>query len=87
MKIKTINLDDRIESQKGQRSKTDKVIVASLLVCQIFFNTFLPFLLGIFFCQTNAFIFFVLLLLLLLFNIQIEYKKDGEIKIKVLRNV
>jgi len=87
MKIKIINLDERIEVPQKKRNITDKFILASLLVCQIFFNTVLPFTLGYFFFQTNSIIFFLFMLILVFFNIQIEYNKEGEIKIKVVRNV
>jgi len=87
MKIKTIKLEDRLKEGKTPTSLIDKIIMASLIIGQIFFNTFLPFLFGFYLYATKNLIFFGLVLVLLFFNIQIEYKKDGDINIKVIRNV
>lgn len=87
MKIRTINLNDRIKKVKVEKSLSNKLILVLLLVCQIFINTLFPFIFGFYFAKTNSFIFLLLLFFSIIFNIQIEQKKDGEIKIKVLRNV
>lgn len=87
MKIKTINLDDRIKNPKKKRSLQERFIISLLLISQIILNTLMPFTLGYYFCQTKSFVFFIFMLIGLIFNIQIEYTDKEEIKIKVLRNV
>jgi len=87
MKITTLNLNDRIENQKERKSFSDKMLLVLLLVCQVFINTLFPFTFGYYFARTNSFIFLLLLIFSIIFSVQVEHKKDGEIKIKVLRNV
>jgi len=87
MKITTINFKERIEKSKIKKSFLDKTILLVLLVSQIFINTLIPFIFGFYYCYTKSFIFLLLIFVSIIFNIQIETKKDGDIKIKVLRNV
>ena len=80
MKVETV-----IEPRISKRTKKNKLIIALILSIDLFFNTMLPFAIGVYFGVTKNLLFLVIFIFLLLFHIKIEYK--DEIRIKIIRGL
>ena len=84
MQIKTV-IRDRGHYKKI-KTKRDLIIFTILYISEVVLNTFLPFVAGFYFCQTQNLFWLLLFLILIIMNLKIEYRKDV-IKIKILRDL
>lgn len=82
MKLRTV-----IENKEyNLKKKVPKIIIAIMMMVEMFFNNILPFVLGFYFAFTRNIIFLVAWMITLFFHIRFDIKGEN-INIKIIRGI